>query len=54
MDLLSENIETLRTRIDAPFLGLIPTFPSSIQKLNNQPYSLEALKFAAQHIQLPT
>lgn len=53
MALLSENIETLRERIDAPFLGLIPTLPSSIQKLNNQPYSLEALEFAAQHIQLP-
>jgi dethiobiotin synthetase len=54
MDLLSENIETLRTRIDEPFLGLIPTLPSNIQKLNNQPYSIEALKFAAQHIQLPS
>ena len=53
MDLLSENIETLQTRIDAPFLGLIPTLPSGIQKLHNQPYSHEALKFAAQHIQLP-
>jgi dethiobiotin synthetase len=54
MGLLSENIETLRTRIDQPFLGLIPTLPSNIQKLNNQPYSIEALKFAAQHIQLPS
>ena len=53
MGLLNENIETLRTRIDAPFLGLIPTLPASIQKLSNQPYSLEALTFAAQHIQLP-
>ena len=53
MSLLSDNIETLRSRIDAPFLGLIPKLPANIQKLNNQPYSLEALKFAAQHIQLP-
>ena len=53
MGLLKENIETLRTRIDAPFLGLIPTLPASIQKLSNQPYSLEALTFAAQHIQIP-
>ena len=53
MGLLSDNIETLQSRIDAPFLGLIPKLPTNIQKLSNQPYSLEALKFAAQHIQLP-
>ncbi|QWD64211.1 dethiobiotin synthase [Polynucleobacter sp. MWH-UH2A] len=53
MSLLSENIKTLQERIDAPFLGLIPALPLSIQKLNHQPYSPEALKFAAQHIQLP-
>jgi dethiobiotin synthetase len=53
MALLSENIETLQSRISAPFLGLIPKLPTNIQKLSNQPYSLEALKFAAQHIQLP-
>jgi len=53
MSLLSENIETLQSRISAPFLGLIPKLPTNIQKLNNQPYSLEALKFAVQHIQLP-
>ena len=53
MGLLSENIETLQSRISAPFLGLIPKLPTNIQKLSNQPYSLEALKFAAQHIQLP-
>ncbi|QWD62204.1 dethiobiotin synthase [Polynucleobacter sp. MWH-UH25E] len=54
MALLSENIETLRERIDAPFLGLIPRLSTNLQKLSNQPYSLEALEFAAQHIQLPT
>ena len=53
MDLLSGNIETLQSRINAPFLGLIPKLPTNIQKLSNQPYSLEALEFAAQHIQLP-
>ena len=53
MDLLSENIETLQSRMNAPFLGLIPKLPANIQKLSNQPYPLEALKFAAQHIQLP-
>jgi dethiobiotin synthetase len=54
MALLSENIETLRERINVPFLGLIPRLSTNLQKLSNQPYSLEALEFAAQHIQLPT
>jgi dethiobiotin synthetase len=53
MGLLTENIETLQSRISAPLLGLIPKLPTNIQKLSNEPYSLEALKFAAQHIQLP-
>ena len=53
MNLLGENIETLQSRMNAPFLGLIPKLPANIQKLSNQPYPLEALKFAAQHIQLP-
>ena len=53
MGLLSENIETLQSRINAPFLGLIPKLPANIAKLSNQPYPLEALQFAAQHIQLP-
>ncbi|MEN9378836.1 MAG: hypothetical protein RJB15_514 [Pseudomonadota bacterium] len=53
MDLLKDNIETLQSRINAPFLGLIPKLPVNLQKLSNQPYSIDALKFAAQHIQLP-
>lgn len=53
MPLLQENLETLKFRIAAPFLGLIPTLPKEIQKADNSPYSLEALTFAAQHIQLP-
>lgn len=52
MPLLKENVDTLRTRIDAPFLGLIPTLSKELQKLHNSPYSIEALDFAAQHIQL--
>jgi len=51
--LLQENIQTLKTRIAAPFLGLIPTLPKDLQKSDNSPYSIEALTFAAQHIQLP-
>ena len=53
MGLLSENIETLQSRMNAPFLGLIPKLPANIAKLSNQSYPLEALQFAAQHIQLP-
>ncbi len=53
MPLIQENIQTLQTRISAPFLGLIPTLPKDLQKVMNAPYSLESLIFAAQHIQLP-
>lgn len=53
MSLLNENIQSLQDRIDAPFLGTIPTLPLALQKQNNSPYSLAALQFAAQHIQLP-
>jgi dethiobiotin synthetase len=54
MHLLAENIESLRCKIDAPLLGLIPQLPSALKKPDNTPYSVEALEFAAQHIQLPT
>ena len=53
MPLLQENLETLQSRINAPFLGHIPTLPKELQKPINSPYSIEALTFAAQHIQLP-
>lgn len=53
MPLLQENIETLKTRIKAPFLGSIPALPMHLQKATDSPYSIEALEFAAQHIQLP-
>ena len=53
MSLLDENIQTLQARIDAPFLGLIPALPKALQKADNSPYSIEALGFAAKHIQLP-
>lgn len=53
MPFLQENIETLKTRIKAPFLGLIPALPKQVQKPVDSPYSIEALEFAAQHIQLP-
>jgi len=53
MPLLQENLQTLKTRMTAPFLGLIPALPKALQKPDNSPYSLEALNFAAQHIDLP-
>lgn len=53
MSLLQENLQTLKNRITAPFLGLVPALPKTLQKADNSPYSLEALNFAAQHIQLP-
>jgi dethiobiotin synthetase len=53
MPLLNENILSLQDRIDAPLLGTIPPLPTALQKQNNSPYSLAALQFAAQHIQLP-
>ena len=53
MPLLEENLHALQARIDAPFLGLIPTLPKELQKPLNSPYSIEALTFAAKHIQLP-
>lgn len=52
MPLLNENLQALKNRISAPFLGLIPTLPKSLQKSNNAPYSLEALQFAAQHLNI--
>jgi dethiobiotin synthetase len=51
--LLAENIQTLKDRIFAPFLGLVPTLPQQLQKLENAPYSIEALEFAAGHLKLP-
>ena len=53
MPLLQGNLQTLRARIDAPFLGLIPSLPKELQKATDSPYSIEALHFAAKHIQLP-
>jgi dethiobiotin synthetase len=53
MSLLQENLQTLKTRMATPFLGLIPVLPKALQKADNSPYSLEALTFGAQYIQLP-
>lgn len=53
MSFLQENIETLQSRIDAPLLGIIPNLPKNLEKHANSAYSIEALRFAAQHISLP-
>jgi dethiobiotin synthetase len=53
MPFLKENLQTLKAKIAVPFLGLIPVLPKELQKSDNSPYSIEALTFAAQHIQLP-
>ena len=53
MPFLKENLQTLKAKIAVPFLGLIPALPKELQKSDNSPYSIEALTFAAQHIQLP-
>jgi dethiobiotin synthetase len=50
---LEENIQALESRIFAPFLGTIPSLPAQLKKLENAPYSIEALRFAAEHIRLP-
>ena len=54
MPLLQQNLQTLQTRMNTPFLGLIPALPKELQKPVNSPYSIEALAFAANHIQLPS
>jgi dethiobiotin synthetase len=53
MPFLEENIQTLKDRIFAPFLGTIPSLPKTFQKQANSPYSMDALHFAAQYIRLP-
>jgi len=53
MPFLQENLATIKNRVFAPFLGLIPTLPKEVQKQDQAPYSIEALTFAAQHINPP-
>lgn len=53
MSLFEENLQTLKERIFAPCLGVIPSLPREFSKAQNAPYSVEALRFAAEHINLP-
>ena len=50
---LTENIHTLRDRINAPLLGQIEYLPPKLQKKIDAPYSIEAIQFAADAIKLP-
>ena len=53
MPYLQDNLATIKNRISAPLLGLIPALPMHLQKLSHGPYSVDALHFAAEHIKLP-
>lgn len=53
MPFLEENIQYLQHKMKAPLLGVIPSLPASLKKQIDAPYSIEALQFAAQHINLP-
>ena len=50
MELLEENIATLKNLISAPLLGVVPKLPEDLMKI---PYGLDAIRLAASHIQLP-
>jgi dethiobiotin synthetase len=49
-----ENINFLRDQVGAPLLGVIKPLPSYLRKSINAPYSLEAIKFAAESLILPS
>jgi dethiobiotin synthetase len=53
MPFLEENLQALKDRIFAPFLGVIPSLPGPFRKPENTPYSIETLRFAAEHIKRP-
>ena len=50
----TENLESLKTRIDAPFLGLIPHLSEELKKSEHSHYSWSTIEFAAQHLTLPS
>jgi len=52
MSHLRDNLTDLQGRMDAPFLGQIPFLPKSLHKPMNSPYSLEAIEWAATHLDL--
>jgi dethiobiotin synthetase len=50
MNLIDENIQSLRQLIKAPLLGIIPQIDL---ELASTPYTLSALQIAASHLRLP-
>lgn len=50
MTRFQENLATLKSRIDAPFLGLIPHLEEKLNKRENSPYSWSAIEFAAKRL----
>lgn len=52
MPYLKENIETLSQRIQAPLLGVVGALPEMHRHQPNSPYSLAAMQFAADALQL--
>lgn len=50
MNLIDENIQSLRQLIKAPLLGIIPQIDP---ELASTPYTLSALQMAASHLRLP-
>jgi dethiobiotin synthetase len=49
----AENLESLKSRIDAPFLGLIPHLSHELKKADHSHYSWSTIEFAAQQLTLP-
>jgi dethiobiotin synthetase len=47
MPYLHENIDTLRSRIEAPLLGIVNTLPAEHRHQTNHAYPLAAMQFAA-------
>jgi dethiobiotin synthetase len=45
-----ENLEALKSRIDAPFLGLIPHLSNELKKVDHSPYTWSAIEFAAKNL----
>jgi dethiobiotin synthetase len=49
----SENLDSLKARIKAPFLGLIPHLSDDLKKTDHAPYSWSAIEFAAKQLVPP-
>jgi dethiobiotin synthetase len=47
MPYLHENIDTLRSRISAPLLGVVQSLPAECRQQTNHAYPLAAMQFAA-------